>query len=160
MTSFSVTRFRNTIFWLENSEPLSRFMLVLIFLDKLAHSHSWSFHTVSFHSRITNNGNTPVEPSFQNLFCLTTFAPVIHHLLINIIPEEGFHYDVVPFDLYCPSMRDKLDNGVCKICGKYWRSEAAMKCRKKSHKKKIEVEVDGSGEGRKWRWQIRRKRRW
>lgn len=54
----------------------------------------------------TNNGSAPVELSFQNLSCPTTFAPLTHCLLVKAIPEEGFYYDVVPFELYCRSMKE------------------------------------------------------
>ena len=75
----------------------------------------------------------------QDIFCPTTFAPLTHRLLVKVIPEEGFHYHVVPFDLYCPFMKENLNNGVCKTCGKYWSREAVTKRHKKSHKKKIEA---------------------
>ena len=77
----------------------------------------------------TNTRKAPVKPSrcFQNLSFSITIAPLIYRLLVKAIPEEGFHYDVIRFDLLCPSMEDKLDNIVCKACGKYWPSEASLK---------------------------------
>ena len=56
--------------------------------------------------------------------------------------ETIFHFDVVPFDLYWTSMKDKLDNKFYKTCGKYWQRKAAMKRHQNTHKKQIEVEVE------------------
>lgn len=40
-------------------------------------------------------------------------------------------------------MKEKLENGICNICDKYWPSEAAMKRHKKVHKKqKKTVELE------------------
>ena len=40
----------------------------------------------------------------------------------------------MPFDLYCPSMREKLEEGICKTCWLYWPSKAAIKRHEKAHK--------------------------
>ena len=51
------------------------------------------------------------------------------------IPFAGDDYDEVPFDLYCPSMQEKLKKGICSICNRYWPSAAAMIRHKKCHRK-------------------------
>ena len=98
----------------------------------------------------SNNGNVPVEPSnyFQNLTKPTTFAPLTHRLLVKAIPEEGSIYTTVPFDLYCPSLKEMLDKGICDKCGKYWPSEAAMKRHKKAHNKRTEQPIEDDNEER------------
>ena len=51
-------------------------------------------------------------------------------------------YDTVPFDIYCPSMKDKLDNGICKECKSYWPSKAAKDCHAKIHKENFDSEEE------------------
>ena len=65
----------------------------------------------------------------------TTFATLTHRLLAQAIPEGVSKFKIVPFDLYCPSIKKKLDSGICTICGKYWPKEAAMKRHRKAHTK-------------------------
>ena len=73
----------------------------------------------------------------------TTFAPLAYRLLVQSIPEEASEYGIhVPYDLYCPSMKEKLQIGTCNVCNRYWPSEAAMKRHKKVHQKRKEMEVD------------------
>ena len=53
-------------------------------------------------------------------------------------------YKIIPFDLYCPSLKKKLPNEICDKC---WPSEVEMKRHKKAHKKrkiKFEMESDES----------------
>ena len=57
-------------------------------------------------------------------------------MLSKAKPEAAKEYDIVPFDLYCPSMKDKLKNGICEICNSYWPSKAAKDRHKKCHPKK------------------------
>ena len=82
-----------------------------------------------------------MEPSndFKNLSNQTSFATLPNRLLVQGMPSEGSKYKVTPFDLYCPSMKDKLENGICNICDKYWPSEAAMKRHKNAHKKQMKI---------------------
>lgn len=70
------------------------------------------------------------------------FAPLLKRLLLNKSPNEAKSFDEVPFDLYCPSMKDKLKKGVCSKCGRYWPSAAAMLRHKKCHKDEENDEVD------------------
>ena len=77
-----------------------------------------------------------VEPSVylespNNRF---NFAPLFERLLWKRYPAESAKYEVAPFDLYCPSMKGKIDKGICKTCNQYWPSEAAMLRHKKAHK--------------------------
>ena len=55
---------------------------------------------------------------------------------------EGKEYDEVPFDLYCPSVQEKLANGIWKLCNRYWPSKATMIRHKKCHRKLIENELE------------------
>ena len=88
-----------------------------------------------------------MEPSkyFQHVSNPSMFAPLTHRLLVKSMPSEASEYKVVPFDLYCPLMKDKLKKGICKKCDKYWPSEAAMKRHKNAHRKQnrtIETESE------------------
>ena len=69
--------------------------------------------------------------STQNSF---EFAPLQKRLLLCKKTVEGSEYVKIPFDLYCPSMKDKLTKGICPICESYWPSTAAMRRHKKCHK--------------------------
>ena len=95
----------------------------------------------------SENGYRAMEPSkyFQHVSNPSMFAPLTHRLLVKSMPSEVSEYKVVPFDLYCPSMKDKLKKGICKKCDKYWPSEAAMKRHKNAHRKQnrtIETESE------------------
>ena len=55
-----------------------------------------------------------------------------------------------PFDSYCPSMMEKLDDLVCNNCGSSWSSIAAKTCHAKAHKGQksagtIEPHIDDLG---------------
>ena len=63
------------------------------------------------------------------------YAPLKDRLIKQLCPREADKYAVVPFDLYCPSMVDKLKKGICTHCNSYWPSQAAMKRHAKCHKK-------------------------
>ena len=87
---------------------------------------------------IGTNGIIAVEPSsyFKNLKKFE-FASLQKRVLLKKIPEEGKKYDkIIPFDLYCPSMEDKIKPGICPICCTYWPSAAAMLRHKKCHGKR------------------------
>ena len=49
-------------------------------------------------------------------------------------PEKADMFLVTPFDLYCPSMKNALENGICETCGSYWPSKAAKDRHKKCHR--------------------------
>ena len=86
-----------------------------------------------------------MEPSqyFKNISNHSNFSLLTHRLSLQDIPTEGLKYKNIPFDLYFPSLKKKLSNGICDKCNKYWPSEAAMKRHKKAHKKrKIKIERD------------------
>ena len=65
---------------------------------------------------------------------------------------EGKEYDEVPFDLYCPSIQEKLTKSICKLCKRYWPSAATMirhkKCHCKSIENEFEIESEDSGSER------------
>ena len=90
-----------------------------------------------------SNGQVAVEPSIYvknpkkfEFVCLTK------RLLLKKIPFAATKYDEVPFDLYCPSMQEKLSKGICKICNRYWPSAAAMIRHKKCHRNVNELEAE------------------
>ena len=56
-----------------------------------------------------------------------TFAPLHQRLLAGKLPDKAYEHTIAPFDLYCPSMVDKLNNSICPECNMYWPSAAAMK---------------------------------
>ena len=68
------------------------------------------------------------------------YAPLKDRLIQQLRPREAEKYAVTPFDLYCPSMFDKLKKGICQHCNSYWPTQAAMqrhaKCHKKARRKK------------------------
>ena len=57
-------------------------------------------------------------------------------LVAGLVPEEAKEFVRPPFDLYCPSMKEKLSKCICSICALSWPSEAAMKRHKTCHKMK------------------------
>ena len=57
-------------------------------------------------------------------------------------PAEKAKYEVAPLDLHCPSMKGKLDKGICKTCNQYWPSQAAILRLKKAHKEKSHREIE------------------
>ncbi|XP_047144174.1 uncharacterized protein LOC124817793 [Hydra vulgaris] len=87
------------------------------------------------------NGYKAMEPSRY----LKTYQN--NQRLLHDIPIEGLKYKIIPFDLYRPSLKEKLSNGICDKCNKYWPSEAAMKRHKKAHTQKkntVEMESEDS----------------
>ena len=65
------------------------------------------------------------------------FATLPQRLITNLTPKEALKEGKklpVPFDLYCESMKDKLENGICEVCGLYWPSAAAKNRHLKAHK--------------------------
>ena len=99
----------------------------------------------------TNNGIIPIESAryFKNLTCPRKFAPITHRLLVQAVPEEAFKFKIIPFDLYCPFVKEKLNNGICTESGKYWSSEASMKRHRKALKKgqNLHVEYQAESDG-------------
>ena len=73
------------------------------------------------------SGLEAVEPKdyFQNQKGYK-FAPLHQRLLAKVKPKASINYAIVPFDMYCPSFDGKLEKGICKKCGVYWPSQAAM----------------------------------
>ena len=43
-------------------------------------------------------------------------------------------YPTIPFDLYCPSVQDKLAHRFCSDCGQYFSTVSAKKTHRKVHK--------------------------
>ena len=72
----------------------------------------------------TLNGMKAVDP--KDVTSKQEFAPLKERLLWQLKPQSALHYKVIPFDIYCPSMIGKIEQGICKTCGIYWPSKAAM----------------------------------
>ena len=72
------------------------------------------------------------------------FATLSQRLITKVQPAAADMYDTVPFDIYCPTMKEKLYNGICKECKSYWPSKAAKdrhaKCRKENSNSEEEQE--------------------
>ena len=82
------------------------------------------------------SGLEAVEPKdyFQNQKSYK-FAPLHQRLLAKVKPQVSINYAIVPFDMYCPSLDGKLEQGICKKCGAYWPSQGAMIRHRKCHRK-------------------------
>ena len=74
------------------------------------------------------------HPSMSKIPRNSSLSVLPKRLLFKKIPLAAIKYNEVPFDLYCPSMQDKLSKGICKICNRYWPSAAAMIRHKKCHR--------------------------
>ena len=75
-----------------------------------------------------SNGLLPVEPSeYAKKPNDYKFATLKERLVAGLIPSEANNFNRTPFDLYCPSMMEKLSKCICDTCGLYWPSEAAKK---------------------------------
>ena len=95
--------------------------------------------------KYAKHGVDAVEPSvyFESFHNPLNFAPLFERFLWNRYPAESAKYEVAPFDLYCSSMKGKLDKGICKISNQDLPSEAEMLRHKKQHKKKSHGEIEG-----------------
>ena len=91
----------------------------------------------------TSKGQVAVEPSkyFKAIESESKqdqrrfkFATLKQRLISKLLPTEANAYDRPPFDLYCLSMQKNIAECICKVCGKYWPSEAAKKRHAKCHK--------------------------
>ena len=70
------------------------------------------------------------------------FASLSQRLITNLVPEEALKgkngkIRPFPFDIYCESMQENIDQCVCDKCGLYWPSCAAKNRHLKAHKKDI-----------------------
>ena len=69
------------------------------------------------------------------------FATLKERLVANLISKEAIKSKngiprPMPFDSYCPSMEEKLDDCICQVCGSCWPCAAAVKRHMKAHGKK------------------------
>ena len=88
-----------------------------------------------------STGLKAVEPSeYVNNPRQYKFASLKERLISNFLPTEVEKFIRPPYDLYCPSMQEKLPKCICNSCGKYWPSEAAKKRHEKCHKKHKKTE--------------------
>ena len=94
--------------------------------------------------KYAKHGMDAVEPSayFESFHNPLNFAPLSERFLWNRYPAESTKYEVAPFDLCCPSMKGKLDKGICIISNQDLPSEAEMLRHKKQHKKKSHGEIE------------------
>ena len=63
------------------------------------------------------------------------FALLYQRLFAKVKPHVFINYAIVPFDMYCLSLDGSFAKGICKKCGAYWPSQAAMIRHRKSHRK-------------------------
>ena len=81
-----------------------------------------------------SNGSVAVEPSeYIKNPRKYEFSPLTKRLLLKKSPDEAKAYVEVPFEIYCLSMKEKLEKGISPICNSYWPSTAAMLRHKKCH---------------------------
>ena len=100
-----------------------------------------------------SNGPVVDEPSvYANNPKKFELVQLTKRLLVKKTPVAGKEYDEVSFDLYCPSMQEKLTKDICKLCKRYWPSAAEMirhkKCQRKSIENELEMESEDSGSER------------
>ena len=54
-----------------------------------------------------------------------TYGSLFHRIALRRLePENG--YKCMPFDMYCPSVKEQIPKRVCSSCGKYFASQAAV----------------------------------
>ena len=83
-----------------------------------------------------SKGLLPVEPSeYFDKPKDCKFASLRDRLVAGLSPDEAKNFDRPPFDLYCPSMTEKLSECICDKCGAYWPSKAAVRRHATFHKK-------------------------
>ena len=94
--------------------------------------------------KYAEHGMDAVEPSayFESPNSCPNFAPLFEHVSRKRYSAESAKYEVASFDLYCPSMKSKLDKGICKTCNQYLSRKAAMLRDKRAHKKKSHGEIE------------------
>ena len=54
------------------------------------------------------------------------FAPLKTRLVAKQMPDAAKKFEKAPYDLYCPSMAEKIDRGICKVCHQYWPTQAVI----------------------------------
>jgi len=81
-------------------------------------------------------GLQPVEPEeyIKDPNKKYKFASLKERLLLQLKPNAASKYIRPPFDIYCPSMQEKLAKSICKVCGSSWPCPAAMKRHAVCHK--------------------------
>ena len=61
------------------------------------------------------------------------FGTLAQRVLYKVLDPET-KYPTIPFDLYCPSVQDKLAHRFCSDCGQYFSTVSAKKTHRKLHK--------------------------
>ena len=90
-----------------------------------------------------SNGSVAVEPSeYVKNSRDYEFTPLIKRLLLKKSPGKAKVYVEVCFDIYCPSMKEQLEKGICPICNSYCPSRAAMLRHKKCHTVRNHAEIE------------------
>jgi hypothetical protein len=76
-------------------------------------------------------GSTRDEPQhFPSMFLLNSINTS------KMLPKPVSGFKVIPYDLYCPSLKDCLKDRVCANCGLYFATQVMLKEHKKLHKSK------------------------
>lgn len=52
----------------------------------------------------------------------------------NLLPESAKHFEVLPYDLFCPSVYEELNRRICTKCGIYFASIVMLNKHKHIHK--------------------------
>ena len=92
--------------------------------------------------KYTDRGIEAVEPNAYFDNPKLEFAPLSQRMIVKEQPNKANQFLKVPFDLYCPSMKDTLENGICETCGSYWPSKAAKDRHKKCHRMSDDIDSE------------------
>lgn len=84
--------------------------------------------------------SVPLDSTVKS-FCPSILMPECQ--LKTFLPDDvKASYTKLPYDLFCPSLKDKLQDRLCKICHEYFTSQAMMKEHLKIHKNcKVQINV-------------------
>lgn len=67
---------------------------------------------------------------FPSMFLLNSFN------ISKLLPKSFSGFKVIPYDLYCPSLKHCLKDRVCTNCGLYFATQVMLREHKKLHKSK------------------------
>lgn len=97
----------------------------------------------------TKNG--PVIPDFSEKNM--KFAPLLLRMSLNKKPSHN-KFSQIPYDMYCPSVQESINDRTCSVCHVYFSSKKGMK----NHKKNLHGKSQ-SKEGKIRPLRVLRKRR-
>ena len=100
--------------------------------------------------RQLSSGVQAVEPPEYFRDGKIEFSSLKHRLMVKVKPAAAEEFEQIPFYLYCPSMHEKLKNGICEEFDSYWPSKAATdrhrECHKDDNASRISSDANSSDE--------------